>query len=91
MSSSTNEALQQELDRMKDIIGQYQQQETETAELLLRKDTLNTADLQQRVDDLERENVLRSPLSPSSPSTEPPTCHDVSGAIGRNNGTTNDR
>ena len=35
MSSPTNAELQQELDRMKTLIGQYQQMEMETAELLL--------------------------------------------------------
>ena len=95
MYSSPNGEHEQELDRMRDLIRQYQKQETETAELLLKQITLNT-DLQQRVDDFERENVLRSPLRQwsvlTNTSTEPPpTCHDVSGgAIGRNTSATND-
>jgi len=91
MSSSLKNAgehEQESLDRVRDLIRQYQKQETETAELLLKQITLNT-DLQQRVDDFERENVLRSPLSPFSPIPYP-TCHDVSGAIGQNTRATND-
>ena len=45
MSSSPNGEHEQELDRMRDLIRQYQKQETETAELLLKQVTLNT-DLQ---------------------------------------------
>ena len=69
MSSPTNAELvkQQESDRMKNIIGQYQQKKMETAELLLENDTLvNT--LQLRIEEMDRENVLRSPLNtPFSP------------------------
>ena len=90
MSSSLNGEHEQELDRMRDLIRQYQEKETETAELLLKQTTLNI-DLQQRVDDFERKC---SPLAVKSvltnTSTEPPTCHDVSGAIGRNTRATND-
>ena len=67
-SSPTNVELQQELDRMKNIIGQYQQKEIETAVKLLKNNTLvNT--LQLRIEEMDRENVLRSPLNtpPFSP------------------------
>ena len=69
MSSPTNVKLQEELDRMRTIIGQYRQTEIETAadDLLLQNNTLvNT--LHMRIEEMERENVLRSPLStPNSP------------------------
>ena len=38
--SPTNAELQEELDRMRNIIGQYRQKEIETADLLLKNDTL---------------------------------------------------
>ena len=66
--SPTNAELQEELDRMRNIIGQYRQKEIETADLLLKNDTLvNT--LQLRIaEEMARRNVLRSPLStPFSP------------------------
>jgi hypothetical protein len=67
MSSPTNAELQEELDRMRTIIGQYRQKEIETADSLLQSNTLvNTLTI--RVEELERENILRSPLStPNSP------------------------
>ena len=67
MSSPTNAELQEELDRMRTIIGQYRQKEIETADLLHQNNTLvNT--LHMRIEEMERENVLRSPLStPNSP------------------------
>ena len=69
MSSPTNAELQEKLDRMRTIIGQYRQKEIETADLLLKNDTLvNT--LQMRIEEMDRENVLRSLLStPVSPIT----------------------
>jgi len=67
MPSPTVAELQEELDRMRNIIGQYRQLEIETAELLLIGNTLvNT--LQLRIEEMEREKLLRSPLStPISP------------------------
>ena len=50
MSSPTIADLQEELDRMRTIIGQYRQQEIETADLLLQNNTLvNT--LHMRIDE----------------------------------------
>ena len=68
MPSPTVAELQEELDRMRNIIGQYRQKEIETADLLLKNGTLvNT--LQLRIaEEMARRNVLRSPLStPISP------------------------
>jgi len=67
MSSPINAELQEELDRMRTIIGQYRQTEIEMADSLLQSNTLvNTLTI--RVEELERENILRSPLStPHSP------------------------
>jgi len=67
MSSPSNAELQEELVRMRTIIGQYRQTEIETADSLLQSNTLvNTLTI--RVEELERENILRSPLStPHSP------------------------
>ncbi len=60
MSSPTNAELQEELDRMRTIIGQYRQKEIETTDLLLQNNTLvNT--LHMRIEEMEREKVLRSP------------------------------
>ena len=59
MSSSANGEHEQELDRMRELIRQYQEKETETAQL-------NT-DLQMKIDDLELEKITRSPLTPFSP------------------------
>ncbi len=62
MPSPTVAELQEELDRTRNIIGQYRQMEIETAELLLIGNTLvNT--LQLRIEEMEREKLLRSPLS----------------------------
>jgi len=93
MPSPTVAELQEELDRMRNIIGQYRQMEIETAELLLKSNTLvNT--LQLRIEEMDRENVLRSPLntpfSRANTSTDTPTCHDVSGAIEWNKSANND-
>ena len=67
MPSPTVAELQEELDRMRNIIGQYRQKEIETTDLLLQNNTLvNT--LQLRIEEMARRNVLRSPLStPISP------------------------
>ena len=63
MSTPTVAELQQELlDRTKNLIGQYQQMDMETAELLLKNDIL-VNNLQLRIEEMDRENVLRSPLS----------------------------
>ena len=104
MSSPTNaELVQEELDRMRTIIGQYRQQEIETADLLLRNEVLTTNEalqnntlvntLNMRIDEMEREKLLRSPLStPNSTahtSTQPSTSLDFSGTNGWSNRATN--
>jgi len=62
MPSPTVAELQEELDRMRNIIGQYRQLEIATADLLLISNTLvNT--LQLRIEEMEREKLLHSPLS----------------------------
>ena len=59
MSSSANEEPEQELDHMRELIRQYQQRESQTAQL--------NQDLQKKIDDLELEKISRSPLTPFSP------------------------
>ena len=62
MPSPTVAELQEELDRMRNIIGYRQLEIATTAELLLISNTLvNT--LQLRIEEMEREKLLHSPLS----------------------------
>ena len=63
MSSPTNAELQEELDRMRTIIGQYRQKEIETADLLLKKNNTLVNTLHIRVEEMEREKLLHLPLS----------------------------
>ena len=64
MSSSSNEdQLNQELDKMRDLIRQYQEQESLSSQL--------NRDLQQKVDELRMEQQIRSSLqSPLPPPTQ---------------------